>query len=284
MDAFQCHASDRMCFSQMVAMKKFNVFCLMLLTFLASNHVIAEDKQQALTIITEHFPPFQIYEADTQALYGVRSDVVMAALKQSGIQFDLKVMPWARGYTTAINEPNTCIFSILRFPQREELFQWVGKIGITLRKVYALKDRKKAIKAESLAEIKQYTTVVQREDILQHILEDKGFKVGVHMIPVTDWTQAIQMVMKGRADLITTNELILAHYMKASGVDISIMEPLFLIPEFSDIPQYVACSLTTDEHYIDTLKKSLNAVKAQGVTDKINARWADLLGLSHMLQ
>ncbi|MDX7833812.1 hypothetical protein SJS03_21745, partial [Aeromonas dhakensis] len=70
---------------------------------------------------------------------GLSVDLLKRMLEVSGIGLDRKgiqLLPWARAYQMAQYDPNTVIFSMIRLPEREALFHWVGPIGPRVTRVY----------------------------------------------------------------------------------------------------------------------------------------------------
>ena len=120
---------------------------------------------EQITIVTEHWPPFQFAE-DKGILGGVGTEIVREILKETEVNSKIEVYPWVRAYNMALKEKNVLIFSITRSKQRETLFKWVGAIYSVEDYLWALKDRSE-ISIHSLNDAKQYLVGVPRGD-LQH--------------------------------------------------------------------------------------------------------------------
>lgn len=72
------------------------------------------------------YPPL-VYEAGGKIL-GVAPDVVRAIQKELGETNPLNVMPWLRAYNMAQENERQALFAIVRIPERENLFKWIGPI------------------------------------------------------------------------------------------------------------------------------------------------------------
>ncbi len=79
-----------------------------------------------LQIFTEDSPPSTYLE--NGKLAGLSAEIVQEILNRLNLADTIKMVPWARGYNLALNEPGVLLFSTTRLPQREELFQWVGPL------------------------------------------------------------------------------------------------------------------------------------------------------------
>ena len=80
-------------------------------------------------MLTEENAPFNFTEDG--ALKGIAVDLIVAAMKDAGSEVspaEIQVVPWARGYDAARNQPGTMLFSMARTQERESLFSWVGPI------------------------------------------------------------------------------------------------------------------------------------------------------------
>lgn len=57
---------------------------------------------------------------------GRETDKVREMMARAGTEFRIELQPWKRAYTTALSEPNACVFPTARTPEREPLFKWAG--------------------------------------------------------------------------------------------------------------------------------------------------------------
>lgn len=82
-----------------------------------------------MTLITEDAAPFN-YTEDGK-LTGVTTGVVREIARRLGIDCDIEVLAWTRGYQRLRSEPNVALFTTVRTPEREALFHWVGPLYIS---------------------------------------------------------------------------------------------------------------------------------------------------------
>ncbi len=88
------------------------------------------DEAAAIHYLTEHYPPFN-YEQEA-LLFGVSVDILDALFERLEIPLsreDLELKPWSEAYNTVLNTPKTALFSMVRSPDRENLFKWLGPIA-----------------------------------------------------------------------------------------------------------------------------------------------------------
>ncbi|MBU4193191.1 MAG: transporter substrate-binding domain-containing protein, partial [Proteobacteria bacterium] len=72
------------------------------------------------------YPPL-VYEEDG-ALRGVVPEVVRELQRLVGDDNELKAVPWLRAFQQAQEAPRHALFAIVRTPEREPLFKWVGPV------------------------------------------------------------------------------------------------------------------------------------------------------------
>jgi len=161
-----------------------------------------------MKIITENYPPYNYL--DEGEMSGIAVDLMALMLKKNNskqTRRDIKLLPWARGYVTLLNEKNTCLFSTTRTEHRENLFKWVGPISPTTVSLIARKDRKISIR--TIADIKKYRIGVIIDDIGEQLLMKSGVPKDdldrVGGINVT--LQSIRKLNLGRIDMWANGRL-----------------------------------------------------------------------------
>lgn len=204
-------------------------------------------------VLTEHLPPYQIAK-NGQIVSGSSYLIMAEVLKRANIEATTEVAPWIRTYRTALNEPNTIIYSITRSKERELLFNWVGQLH-HLEYSFFSKNENKNIHIETGADALNYTVVSVRGSFEASSLQRQGFKVGENLILVVDYITAWKMLQLGRADLTYGNEPVFV-----GGVaDDTLFKRHGNVVEIFDL--YVAANLKTDEKILRRLSSALQSVK-----------------------
>lgn len=138
------------------------------LLLIVSHHCAAK-----LTVVTENFAPAQYLDANNN-LVGDAADKVRLALDSAGIDYSISVSDWSMAYNIALRDPQTCIFSISRSPEREHNFIWFAKLAQFDTNFYSLKS--KGISLTNLEQAKQYRIAVLKDNYSHHYLLSQGFK------------------------------------------------------------------------------------------------------------
>lgn len=238
--------------------------------------VVANER---LYLVTEIYPPYQIKSENGNRVEGMRVDTVMEILSKTDIDYQIKVMPWARSYKAALETANTCLFSTMRLPFRENDFHWTIPLGDTSSVVYVVKKRAVKYNISSLSDLQRYLTVVHREDVIEQLLRRLGYQEGKELFVVSGWRQAIDLVVKGRADIIVGNDLIIAYYMKLAKLPPDYLQPIFPIPQLTRMQHYLACNKQTSPILIKKIQDAYDLAVREGRIERVIQHWHNKLYL-----
>ena len=95
----------------------FNRFLVGVIGILLALQISAAEKIK-LTLTTENYPPFNMIDA-SGSIVGISTEIVSMLLKRNKIDYKIDIYPWARSMEMAKVNPNTCVFSISRMPERD---------------------------------------------------------------------------------------------------------------------------------------------------------------------
>ncbi|TMN39342.1 transporter substrate-binding domain-containing protein [Pseudoalteromonas sp. S2755] len=193
---------------------QYNVFILFLLFFGSAFFCSATPVSNVhqIQVVTEPLPPYQIVKDGE--VRGVVVEKVRKLLHELGSDSQIHVMPWARAYKTALTEPGTLIFSMVRTPAREELFHWLGVLVSTKTYLVTLK-RRDNIKLEKLEELVNYKAGIKRDDVVFHYLSKKKALGKTAFLPDTITT--VKMLLRDRVDIIAVSPLHLDYMCSKIG-------------------------------------------------------------------
>lgn len=202
------------------------LFCRisLIILFVASHQLRAE----SLRVVTEHFPPYQLVE-NGKIVGGTSIVFINAMLKQLDLQNDIEVYPWARAYKMALNKPNVLIFTIARTPQREQLFHWIGDFNSMDSYLWSLKNNY-SLSVNTLDSAKNYIVGVPKDDNTHHFLKQRGFTEQKNLYTVRNRNVVVQMLFKGRVDLIMGAENVLRNRIENLGYAFDDLQKVLKLP------------------------------------------------------
>ncbi len=232
--------------------------CLILSALLVAVGVQA----QTIRAVTET-TPYTFQKGDRVG--GPATEVVEKTLQAAGLtDYQVKLYPWARAYDMALKEPGVLIYLIARTTAREQQFQWAGEIMKIQYHLYRLRDRSD-ISVKTLADAKNYTIGVMREDVRQQYLQSKGF----HRLAVSaQWIDNFNKLIKRQVDLVPLTEDDANSLCAEAHFDCAGLERVLTLDEAST-GLYMAYSASTADSTVQKTRSAFDKLKADGTVRRI---------------
>jgi len=202
-------------------------------------------------VVTEHLPPYQIGK-DNNLIGGSVGIEIQKLIKAVLPESTIEVVPWARAHQIALRRPNTIIFSLVRTPEREDKFMWIGKVAQIRTELITLRDSDLQ-PVETLSELKNIRIGVKRQDAVATFLNENGFEYGKELVEIVFTMSTMRMLEKGRVETVPSNQQIIEFYCESAGCANSDFKTLYVFKELSE-EFYLAASLGTDAELIENLK------------------------------
>jgi polar amino acid transport system substrate-binding protein len=235
-------------------------------TFLACVFTLATPAHAALHLLTDENAPFGYTDPASQKITGITADMVVEAASRAKQPYVLEIFPWARAYSLAKNDPDTCVYPLARLPERESLFRWVGPLSVNTWVLYA----KSSFQGEigSLAALEKYTVGGLLQDGPAVYLKSQG--VNVEM--VGDNKHNLKKLAAGRIDLWATG--LYRGRALATEEGITDIKPVYTIKE---VDHYLACSPKTAESAVKALNHAVDTMRRDGWMKKVSERYQNPL-------
>lgn len=235
------------------------VFKISLLSALLTAHVSAATP---LLLTTEIYPPFNYLSAKTAKPEGISVDIVAALMARVQQPYSIRLLPWQRAISLAEKQPDTCVFSMSRTPEREVRYRWIGPL---VRNDWALFARQGDLyKPASLEDARPYRIGSYQGDAIVQYLRERNFIVDV---AVSDDRNPSKL-LAGHIDLWATGKLIgqyLLQQKKISGI-----EPVLT---FNHTDMYLACNKDLPAALVASLNDTLRKLEKDGTIDAIFTRY-----------
>jgi len=204
-----------------------------------------------------HYRPF-VDEINGKPV-GIGYEIAKEVLKKAGIEFEYKVLPWARVYYYGLHKKNYMIGCLGRTAYRENKFYWIGPMekGVKLY-FYALKSN--PINLKSVEEAKKYKIAVEKDTYNEQFLTTHNFPKE-NIKSVIKKIQMLKMLKNRRVDLILLND----KELKAAAKKININPDIFkkVIYVFT-VQSYLAFSKNTPKEIVEKVKKAYKELKKEG--------------------
>jgi len=209
--------------------------------------------------MTEIFPPFQ-YRYD-QKLIGISTDIVNAIQKEMHIENKIVAYPWQQAKKILDTTKNSALFSMLRTPEREKKYKWVGPLS-TMRMVFFKKKGSKII-LNSIDDAKKIRKIGVTKGVANfEMLNIQGFK-NLDIINNADDERNIQKLVDGKIDLWPTLLMAGLYNARLSGLYGEI-EPIKNVVAFKG-DLYIAFNINTSDDIVKNWQIALDKLKKENI-------------------
>lgn len=236
-------------------------FCVLLA--LSCFVVQAEGKAEALPdvqVYTESYPPYSYVNAQGRPA-GLSVQYVQQILEQSGLGYEITVMPWSRAMQRAQIEDNALIFAMARTQEREKFFDWLAYISSVDYYLFARADETRTVTLEGLQAGVFRVTCLQA-DISCDLLSE--FQIPISSaLKITEIDRPdVRLVYHGRADLYIGPKAFNASHLEHQGLPADAMKPVFKMGRGGDM--FLAAALSVDPDIRAKVKEAYRTLKDSG--------------------
>lgn len=190
---------------------------------------------------------------------GIATDKLRSALARAGVAYEIALLPWKRAYTSALQQPDTCVYSTTRTPEREALFKWIGPLDVAQWVLMGRADRRLAL--TSLEQARGLRIGTYHGDARDAYLRSRGF---VTDAAPNDFLNA-QKLLQGRIDLWAASWRRGSTVLQQHGWDKHIVPVL----AFHQIEVYLACNRSVPDTLVARLNAELDAMARDGSAQRI---------------
>jgi polar amino acid transport system substrate-binding protein len=212
----------------------------------------ANTEVPGLRVVTELSPPHQTVKDGK--VDGVSTQIVLATLKQAGLESRIEVYPWARAFYIATSAPNVLIYNMARTPERENEFHWIGPVANYRLGLVRLTERAD-LSPNHIKDLGSAVIAVQRGDFSVVFLQQQGLKIGKELQLSADILESWRLLIKGKVDYVVDDEAALALMEKQLSQPEGVTRFVLAIPQLEQ-KTYLAASKTTDPELVRKLQQA----------------------------
>lgn len=240
-----------------------SLFTLLLCLSLA---VAAND----LRVVTELSPPHQTI--NNGVVDGLSTQIVLATLKQAGLDSPIEVYPWARAFYIASSAPNVLIYNMARTAERENEFHWIGPVATYRLGLVRLSERTD-LNPRHIKDLGSAVVAVQRGDFSSQWLQQQGMAIGKELQLSADILESWRLLLKGKVDYVVDDEAALSLMEKQLAQPQGITRFVLAIPELEQ-KTYLAASKKSDAELVKKLQRAhLEVQKTQLYKDVMTGHY-----------
>lgn len=243
------------------------LLCLFVL-FPTPGHTLAAANINDIDFMTEQYPPFNyIHNGTLKGISVEILDLVFKELNATVSVNDVRHLPWARAYKTALHVPDSCLFVMTRSGFRENLFKWAGPVMPTTIAVIARKDRN--MRVPDAQALNAYTIAALHDDIGHSLLINAGYPE--KRIATNPYASSIiEMLNKRRVDAWAYEESVARYFIREAGYNPDDYETVFTL-ESSEL--YFAFNISTPDAIIHDFQNALDVLRERGEVESIIRRY-----------
>lgn len=216
----------------------------------------------ALDLATEDNAPFNYLEG--KQVKGLSTDIINEMGRRAGVPIKIQVTPWPRAYQAALGTPESCVYSTVRLPEREQLFKWVGPLATNKWALFAKNDFSKPIAKIEDAQHYRIGGVIM--DAKSLYLKSIGFS-NFDLVGDDNLNQA--KLLAGRIDLWVSGLYRVNHIAQQNGG--KAIKPVLIVRE---VEYFLACNPNTSDATIASLTRALQGMQKDGSLKELTARYA----------
>jgi polar amino acid transport system substrate-binding protein len=192
--------------------------------------------------------------------------LTVAVLEEAGLDYDIRIVPWARIMQILDTQPNTLAYSLARTPQRETRFLWVGEIRPVEVYLFGLRSRQAELPG-TIEEARDFRIGTIRSDFADQYLRGLEFPNLVHIGNNTPW---LTMMERGRIDLVPFGAHGIQEYLAQRAEP---QEKLLATVHLDALSTglYLALSKQTDPAILKRLRQAYQRLVEDGTYQRIMA-------------
>jgi polar amino acid transport system substrate-binding protein len=232
--------------------------------------ILPATQAQTLHGYTEEFPPFNYTEQ--QQARGLSNEILNRISAKTGITVSRSSLPWLRAVQQSQADKNSVLYTVVRTPQREQQYLWVGPYDDC--DVVFVKLKANPISINSLKDAERYSVGAARGAAAAQILQSKGFNPQLFDLSSPEESRSVRMLFAGRFDL--SAGMLISHIYGARRLQ---LDPSKLETAFTIQPGYgcyFAFNPKVDQQIFKQFKAAFDTMKHNGELEKIRSHYIGL--------
>lgn len=242
------------------------VFIILVCLQVVTSHAQSTpDPATRLTYLTEEFKPYNYTENNNQT--GLAVDLLKKAWMEINVTPQpLHFLPWTRAYEMLESEKNIVLFSMLKTPERENLFKWAGPIALSTTFFYAKADS--PINIQSFTDAQGLSVGIVKGYASEGLLAKKSHIVRIKSLKSVQ--ACINMLISSRVDLISLEARTFNKAIRERGLDPDNFKTVWKV---SEMRSYYAFSKDVPDTLVDRFQKAIDRVRSSSAYENLVRRY-----------
>ncbi len=240
--------------------------CLGLLA--ATGPAWAQSAATELPAFTENFAPLSYLEGGEARGFSCELLRLMAA--EAKLKVRIRVMPWKRAMLEAEAAPQSLLFSLVRLPEREARYRWVGPIVGRRMLIYRL-SRRTEVQARRLADLRSLRVGVARNSAAAAQLVAAGLRPDANLELGLDDTNNLHKLLAGRMDAIVMLDWAVGWQLRRMGLPADTLTPL--LPLDTSQAYWFGLPTGSAPSIARRLQQALDRLRQEGRYERLRSTW-----------
>ncbi|QIT54974.1 amino acid ABC transporter substrate-binding protein [Aquisalimonas sp. 2447] len=219
--------------------------------------------------LTEEYAPYNFTEDDGTPS-GITIDVLGALWDRLDADInvnDIRVVPWARGYRVAQEDPTACLGATTITDSRRDQFSFIGPYVQARNAVIGPADQADHDFGD-VGDLAGMEIGVVRNDIAEELLQEAG--APVRYVRLAEPETMLRMLDGGRFDAIAYNVLVVNWTMRDLGISVDDYAELLLLDEGG---MGLACHQDMNPELLQRMRSAMDEMRQDGTLEEIRARY-----------
>ena len=191
---------------------------------------------------------------DNGSAKGPTVEITKDLLKAINVEAKIDFMPWPRAYDIALKNKNTVVLSMIRTPEREKYFHWIGIVSELSRVFISLKNKPENLITD-VNQAKSKLIAVTRNSNSYNELIDKGFTEKENIYVVASPEVAFKLLLNGKVDLVYHDpNSVLKFISKTASTQQINFNPIISADRRAS---YIAININSNKNLVKKLKSAM---------------------------
>lgn len=246
------------------------ILCIIALVLISYATLSSSAERPVIRFYSEIAAPFYFFDENGEP-QGASLDLANAITELTGLNTTIEPMTWARAYYEATHHPNVVLTSVLRTPERETEFQWLGLVHVARASFIRLKSHHD-IKVSGLEHARRYRVGTIRGYGSANYLLEQGFVENRNLYLATDPEQLWSLLFSERIELVLSNLVTDRYELTSIGLNPDDVMEAYNV-EALNLELQMATGRDTPQSTVDAIRTALDTLKSNGEYARIMQKW-----------
>lgn len=218
-------------------------------------------RAEPIIIYTENYPPYNLMGPDGEVV-GLATEKVHQVMRSSGLDYEIRLVPWVRAVHFTQNSPNSLIYSLTRTPGREQDYEWLVPLAESNFYVFNRENDTREVTIEAIRS-GMFTGACVNNDLGCELFKSLGMPEESIRRVADNETADFRMVVAERADLYISDINVNTRLRISENFDPELTKPAMRLAGKTGF--YLAGGKMLDAQTRDTVSQAYEALMRENL-------------------